>query len=100
MIYREGQLDDCMYFLHEGEVELSILLLTADQKSRYGAYIKSDPSVTEDRSSRGKTAAEAVRWVGRHSDRYRFFRWGLSSKTRAYFGEGVLRGDVSLTSAQ
>jgi hypothetical protein len=51
VIYREGQTDDCMYFLHEGEVELSMLMLTEAQKIEFGAHIQSDPSLMERRSN-------------------------------------------------
>lgn len=94
VIYREGQLDDCMYFLHNGEIQLSMALLTAAQKVEYGAHIHSNVTVAAARRGAGGRGAEPVSWVGIGSHNYRFFRWSISPKTRAYFGEGVLKGDA------
>jgi len=94
VIYREGQLDDCMYFLHEGEVELSIVLLTNEQKHQLGAHIKSDPSLMDARVANESGTKNAVQWTGEGHEDYKFFNWRLSPKTRAYFGESVLNHDT------
>ena len=36
IIYREGELGDCMYFISNGEVTLSMLILDAETKSELG----------------------------------------------------------------
>eukprot|EP00281_Chroomonas_sp_CCMP1168_P023902 CAMPEP_0206224718 /NCGR_PEP_ID=MMETSP0047_2-20121206/7173_1 /ASSEMBLY_ACC=CAM_ASM_000192 /TAXON_ID=195065 /ORGANISM="Chroomonas mesostigmatica_cf, Strain CCMP1168" /LENGTH=885 /DNA_ID=CAMNT_0053647689 /DNA_START=105 /DNA_END=2759 /DNA_ORIENTATION=+ len=107
VIYREGQYDNCMYFLSEGEVELSMVLLSQAQKRAFGAHVQIDTAVSDwvpetdsmnaakERARIWQAGAAQVKWVGEHSAAYRFFRWTLNPKTKAYFGENVLKGDAA-----
>ena len=45
VIYREDELADCMYFLSEGIIEMSILLLPAARKADLGLHIIPDTAV-------------------------------------------------------
>jgi CRP-like cAMP-binding protein len=47
VIYREDELADCMYFLSEGTIEMSILLIPSARKADLGLHIIADTAVRD-----------------------------------------------------
>lgn len=47
VIYREGEVGDCLFFLCEGSVELSMLMMTNKARDALGAHPVHDPAVKD-----------------------------------------------------
>lgn len=91
-IYREGDDGDSMFFLHSGNVELSLLLMTEKEKERNGVRIAAN-TVESDILLRNKRDGPAPmwQWVGKNKVVLRLFTWHISEKSSSMcFGENVL----------
>lgn len=47
VLYYEGGPGDALYFMQDGEVELSILMLSDEKKAEYGASVIPDPAISD-----------------------------------------------------
>ena len=100
-IYREGDSGDCMFFLHSGFVELSILLMTEEEKERNGVRmaantVQTDLQMAGARKSGSGNQAPMWQWVGRKKVTLRLFSWIISQNSASMcFGENCLTTDVS-----
>jgi CRP-like cAMP-binding protein len=86
ILYEEGVPGDRMYFLRKGTVQMSILLMTEQQKSAFGPTRIHEAIETQivNRIHKGK--------FGFHIDGQRecAYSWNVSQHTCSYFGESVL----------
>jgi len=91
VIYHDGEIGDCMYFLSEGEVEFTLLMMSTQRQRELGLRIVSDPRIGDD------GPANEVRVEAREGhtmpDDYipAVFRWSRTHKDSiTFFGEDVL----------
>jgi len=122
IIYREGELGDCMYFISNGEVTMSMLLLDAHTKEELGIQIVPDAALSEnlvvsgDGKSGEKTTfkhrqTDDLEWIGKNlgaegtaeGRRQRdlsVFKWIMSHESpNTFFGEGCLTSRSPLRKA-
>ena len=94
ILYEEGVPGDRMYFLRKGTVQMSILLMTEQQKSAFGPTRIHEAIETQivNRIHKGK--------FGFHIDGQRecAYSWNVSQHTCSYFGESVLFSESDLAS--
>uniref|UniRef100_A0A7S4U7Y4 Cyclic nucleotide-binding domain-containing protein n=1 Tax=Guillardia theta TaxID=55529 RepID=A0A7S4U7Y4_GUITH len=93
VLYREGQLGNCMYFLHSGEVELNMLLMTEKAKKEHGVRKIENTVLSEESDLSGE-------WVANISSDARTFSWRVNRHSASTcFGENCLTSDARLSTA-